>query len=146
MTLNDLKDEIAALGFDEGVALDKSLVIAANRALVTLYTERPVAKTVRIINNESTPLIHIPRITHKGGEDVAVRLLGRAYVFRVSGKGSFTVSDGLASKVYDFDTADGLFRGIVHAEDAKIVFTGNYLYSVFSLTCYAELTDRKSVV
>ena len=82
MTLNDLRDEIAELGFDQSVTTDKALAIAANRALVTIFTERPVAKTVRITVRSQSPTIHIPKILHKGGEDSAISLVGKAYVFR----------------------------------------------------------------
>ena len=97
MTLNDLKDEIAALGFDDSVRLDKTLQIAANRALVTLFTERPIAKTVRIILPCQAPLSYTEKIVHRGGEEVELTLRGRAYAFRVSGKGHFTVSEGLST-------------------------------------------------
>ena len=102
MTLNNLTDEVSALGFYESLTLDKSLVIAANRALVTIFTERPVAKTVRIVTTTQKPTVYIPKITHKGGEDISINLVGRAYAFRVSGKGRFTLNDGLVKSSRDF--------------------------------------------
>ena len=142
MTLNDLKDEVAALGFDDGLSLDRALTLAANRALITIFTERPIAKTVRIISNVPTPSYHTPKIVHSGSRDIEIAVRGRAYVFRVSGKGRFTLYDGALARSYDFDSKNALFRGIIRTEDAKIVFSGDWLYTVYSFTVYPELVGE----
>ena len=139
MTLNDLRDEVAALAFEDGITLDKSFIASANRALITLFTERPAAKCVRIITHEQKPILHIPHMTHAASKDITINLSGIAYAFRVSGKGSFRVEDGISVTLKDFDTESSLFRGKLRNSDAKITFGGNFLYNVYSLVCYSDL-------
>ena len=143
MTLNDLRDEIAALGFEDSVEINKSLTTAANRALITLFTERPVARTVRITKVCEAPLFHVPKINHSGAHDVTVGLLGRAFSFRVSGKGHFTVSDGIVTSTKEFDAPDARFCGKIRNAGASITFSGDYLYTVFDFACYSELTGER---
>lgn len=139
MTLNDLRGEIAALGFDNTVEIDTALTSTVNRALVTIFTERPVAKTIKVNLSSQNPLFYEEKITHTGGSDLTIELQGSAYVFRVSGKGHFTVKDGISTVSREFDTQDSLFRGKIRNSDATITFSGDFLYTVFALTCYADL-------
>ena len=139
MTLNDLRNEVAALAFEDSISLNKSFVASANRALITLFTERPVAKTVRIPTAEQKPLSYIPTLTHIGGEDITVKLIGRAYIFRVCGRGTFTLSDGISVKTKSFDSENALFRGTIRTGEASITFSGDFIYTVYALTCYGEL-------
>lgn len=142
MKLKDLKDEVAALAFDEGVSLDKNFIASANRALITIFTERPVAKTVRLFSAEQAPLVYTPTMTHRGGEDITLPLKGKAYAFRVCGCGSFTLSDGIVRTTKSFDTEDTLYRGFIRTEGAKISFTGNLCYKIYGFSCYGELISE----
>ena len=141
MKLKDLKDEVAALAFDEGVSLDKNFIVSANRALITIFTERPVAKTVRLFTSEQKPLVYTPIMTHRGGEDIVLPLKGKAYAFRVRGCGSYTVSDGIARATKSFDTEDTLCRGFIRNEGATISFTGDFTYNIYGFSCYGELVS-----
>lgn len=138
MTLNDLRDEVAALAFEDGILLNKSFIASANRALITLFTERPVAKTARLATKEQEPLHYVPLMTHTS-QNISVRVNGRAYVFRVSGKGSFTVTDGKTTVTKSFDGADTLFRGIVKSAGATITFGGEFAYNIYSFATYKHL-------
>ena len=48
MTLNELKNDVASLGFEEYVEDENCFIASANRALSLIYTDRPVSKTIRI--------------------------------------------------------------------------------------------------
>ena len=142
MKLKDLRDEVAALTFESGIDLDKNFIASANRALITIFTERPVAKTVRLFTSMPKPLIFTPTITHSGGTDITLPLRGKAYAFRVRGVGSFTLCDGIIKNVKQFDTPDTLFRGFIRSSDAKITFSGSLSYTVYGFTCYGELYSK----
>lgn len=139
MTLNNLKDEVAALAFEDGLTVDKRFIVSANRALMTIFTERPVAKTVRLYTKEQKPLFYQSSITHRGGECETLKLIGKAYVFRTSGKGRFTVKDGIAVVEKSFSGEGTVFRGFIRGSDATISFSGDYTYTVYGFACYGEL-------
>ncbi len=139
MTLENLKDEVAALAFEEGLTLSRAFIASANRALTTIFTERPVARTVKIYAADEPPTLHVSRIYHACGEAITQRLTGRAYSFRVCGKGSFTLTDGIVKSEKSFDTENGLFRGFLNTDSASISFEGEYAYRIFDLVCYGEI-------
>ncbi len=143
MTLNNLHDEVCALAFEDGITIDKSFIASANRALMTIFTERPVAKTVRLYTKEQKPLIYKDTIIHRGGIEQTLKLCGRSYIFRVSGKGRFTISDGIAKTERSFDGDGIVFRGFIRSADATLTLSGEYTYTVYGFTCYGELYSEK---
>ena len=52
MTLNELKTDTAALGFEKEIELDESFIGAVNRALGQIFTERRQRRTMRIFPRE----------------------------------------------------------------------------------------------
>lgn len=135
MTLNDIKAEVTALGFESEIENDTVFLTALRRALNIVYTERGVHKSVTIICNPVIPKELHEKIAHRGNDAQCFPINGIAYSFSVCGKGSFTVSDALGDIEYRFDTPLAYFRGFV-SENAKITFSGEFCYTVYNLSVF----------
>lgn len=135
MTYNQLKEDVAALGFEAAIENESQLLIAANRALRIIYTERPRECQIRLSCQElGEHLIH-RQMHHMGKEKISVSLTGEAYSFRVSGRGEYTVTDTTGSRSFEFDGESSLMKGYIKGE-ATLVFEGDYSYTVYDLCCY----------
>ena len=137
MTLTDIKNEIAALGFESEVPLDYSLKSAVQRALDTVYTERSVHGTLRLYQRCPRPKKFIEALTHKGGGEELVEGVGRTYQLCTSGKGSFTVSDGRGDITCSFDGERHIFSGELYGA-ATLRFLGEYGYTVTDIAFFDE--------
>lgn len=138
MTINELQEEVAALGFEDSIACDTPFITAANRALRTIYTERPVARRVRIPTSKVRPLSRVTSIRHEGGDVITLTLTGSCYAFRVQGQGKFTFENGIVVENTEFYTEDSLFRGFIRGGSATITFSGEEFFTVYNLVTYKE--------
>ena len=110
---------------------------------MTIFTERPVAKTVRIPISSHAPASLIPIIKHGGGDLIRIPLTEKYFSFRVSGVGNYTLDNGVWSESVSFNTDDSLFRGETKGEGASLTFFGDCYFTVYNLAEYKELTDAK---
>lgn len=147
MTLNDLEKEVAHLGFENQIE-DRSLLIsAANRALGILYRELPVLERQRLYKRADMPLAYVAKIEGEGGEKITLSLFGKAYSFRISGIGSYTVCDKNGrTKTENFDGENLLCRDF--SDGGEICFSSDYAYTVLDFACHKDtsgpdLTDIK---
>ncbi len=140
MTLNDLKEEICALGFEREIELDTALVFAVRRALNTVYTERGVYNKISIEHYPIMPTLVCKRLTHKPENTEIFDIKGRAYSFTVCGKGSFSIEENGNIEVHSFNSKKHLFRGFINGS-ARLSFSGDFVFEVLSI---AVLEDIKS--
>ena len=138
MTLQELKNEIAALGFESELEDGGAFTFAVKRAIATIYTERGIHKTLRLYQRNPKPDFHIPTICHDGGSMNTYSLTGGAYFFRVSGNGYFTVTDRNGVREYEFNSNNSTVRGHVIGE-GEISFCGNLCYTVYDFCHFTEL-------
>lgn len=137
MTLNDIKKEVAALGFESESAIDTSIEFAARRALATIYNEHGVLATGRIYQNSPMPRMHLPMVIHTPDKDDVISLTDCTYAFVISGVGAFEISDKDGARVEDFDTRESYVYGRVKGT-AEIRFMGEFRYTVYDLCTYDE--------
>ncbi len=138
MTLQDIKKEVAALGFEADVSIDNGFIFSLRRALWTAYSERGVHKTLRLYQRTQKPDFLAEKTIHNAGEELAFSFVGGAYYFRTAGCGSFTVSDKSGSRKTDFNSVGSTHRGFIYGE-GKISFSGNFCYTVYDLCHFKEL-------
>ncbi|MBR5139613.1 MAG: hypothetical protein IKV16_01035 [Clostridia bacterium] len=138
MTLNDLKDEICALGFEREISFDKSLLFAIRRALSTVYTERSILSSFIIEHHPPTPSLLFKRLTHtpKSTEKFVIR--GNGYSFTACGCGGYAVEENGVRREYAFTSSRYLLRGFIDGE-ATISFFGDCEFEIFNLAVF----DRK---
>ncbi|MBR5448386.1 MAG: hypothetical protein IKV43_00215 [Clostridia bacterium] len=146
MTYNELKAQVASLGFERTVADGDGLRRAVERGLHTLFTDLPQVRVTRIY-------ISAPRLTnvyktvrHNGRETEAFFLHGTAFSFRPHGDGAYTLYDGDAVTRVSFFATDGVVRGGISSGNGRIIFEGEKDYTVTSLATFggrygASLTD-----
>ena len=138
MTLNDIKKEVAHLGFESESAIDGSIEGATRRALSTIYTEHGARGTGRLYQSSPIPRRYIPAIAHTGKEEEVISLVWSSYAFVVSGVGAFQVSDSGGNVRYEeFDTYNGYVHGKVIGAGV-IRFKGDFRYTVYDLCIYSE--------
>lgn len=138
MTYNDLKTEVAALGFDEDIENDEALLRATRRALNFIFTERPIYKSLVIHQLSKAPVCTFDEIVHKGGAADSILLNGiRSYSFKTSGIGRYSVRDGAGEAEFDF-SGTAHHRGFVHG-DGEIRFLGDYAFCVYDVALFDEL-------
>ena len=141
MTLNDLKEEISALGFEKETELDKSLLFAIKRALNTVYAERGVYNKIKLEHYPIMPTLICKKLTHKVGDRESFDIKGRAYSFTVSGNGSYLIEENGQIKEHRFSSARYLCRGFINGE-ATLCFYGDFSFEVFSIAVFDSVSSE----
>lgn len=138
MTLQELKNEIAALGFESELEEGGAFSFAVKRAVASIYTERGIHKSLHIYQRNPKPDFHYPVVNHVGGSAERFSLADGAYFFRASGKGAFSVTDRNGIREYEFNSNNSTVRGYVFG-GGEIAFYGNLSYTVYDLCHFTEL-------
>ena len=145
MTYNDLCNEIISLGFETELESGERVLSAVNRALMTIFTERPLYKELTFFSRQITPMIEHEVIHHKGGEKVLISYSdeAKAYSFRTDGKGRYAVVlRSESGKTFDFSKSGELHRGFLEGAGA-IFLIGDYSYTAYNFAIFDELFGDK---
>ena len=138
MTLNDIKKEVAHLGFESESAIDGSIESAVRRALSTVYTEHGPVGMGRIYQSSPIPKIHVPVIVHNSHDDEVISIDSGSYAFVISGDGYFEVTDEDGARTEEFHTREGYVYGNVKG-CGTIRFCGEFRYTVYDLCIYEQV-------
>jgi hypothetical protein len=154
MTVSQLYNSVAQLGFEDSLENDRRFIYAANRALLQVNAIRP-ATNAYLINH--TPLenkadktgyetIEVTEETYYTAES------GKAYYFEVSGNGHLTIEymkDGAWTACeHDYDlNGNGFkaYRGMIKADGnsisgtVRLKFSGEYLFYIRNVAIYDRL-------
>ena len=142
MTLNELKAEVAALGFEREMELDNSLLSAVNRSLKQIFTERNAERIMRVFTYKPKTSLYVEEFAHSTALAENFRAVGRAFAFRSYGTGSVLVLDEYGERVFDFSGNGKITRAFVKGE-ATISFSGDFCYTVRDLSVLLETpSDR----
>ena len=140
MTLDELKNEVTLLGFDDTIDLEGSIIPAANRALRHLYSQRIFTKTVRLFARRANISYYRSEIHCPNGRNTTIPANGKAYSMRLCGSGQYTINDGQAVSVKYFES--GAESILVHGFltwGGSITFWGGYSFTVYDYTIYSEI-------
>lgn len=138
MTYNDLYKEIIALGFESEIDSEERVISSVNRALGTIFAQRPAYSTVTIYQRKLNPVLKIDLIEHRTGEIDTVNYDARCFSFVSFGAGSCKITEGESERVFSFSGENKLQRGFLHGE-GKMEFYGDFSFSVKSLVFFDEL-------
>lgn len=141
MKVEQLRESVAALGFESGIYDERLFILSSNRALELIFTEREVTREAVICADFPTPTEIFKSYIHKGGERDTFRISGVAYSFRATGSGAYTVRDKSGSFTHKLSGDGALYRGFISG-DAEIVFTGEFRYSVYSLASFDSIVSK----
>lgn len=139
MTLEELKNDVAALGFESGVRDDELFIASVNRALGLIYTDRPVSKT--IIVHFDSPRISYKKefIEHHSNETIAITVKGKGLSFRTRGEGECNIIEENGGGSYvSFSMHDQLTKRKINGK-TTLTFTGQYYYTVSNLVIFDDL-------
>ena len=138
MTLNELKNDVAMLGFENDVENRDCFIASVNRALNLLYVDRPVSKTMTI--SFASPKVSFirPFIEHRSGETISFPISGRSISFRTKGEGECIISDVSGSSIVFFTMDNQLTKRILKS-DGTVTFRGDFYYNVINLAVFDDV-------
>lgn len=142
MTLNDLKEEISALGFEREIELDKSLVFAIRRAMNTVYTERGVYNRLSLEHYPILPTLVCKKLIHKPKNVESFDINGRAYSFTACGNGSFSIEENGKVQTHLFNSPKHLFRGFI-SEKARLSFEGDFTFEILNISVFESVKNER---
>ena len=142
MTLNELKSDVARLGFESYVEDENVFIASANRALSLIYVDRPVSRTATL--SFRGPRINVKKefIEHCSGDVITIPFTGYSLSFRSSGKGSCIISDSSGSSSVPLSGDNQLTKHFVYGE-GSITFLGDYYFTVSNLVVFNDLTSDR---
>lgn len=133
MTYDQLKEDVAALGFESNVDSDAVLLICANRALNMIFADRPQEAELSLL--VSPPDIAMYReVLSADSSALTVSLCGGAFSFTAGNKGVCRVEDRSGSRSLKFDTGE-VIRQLFDEPATLILESGS---SAFNLVCYSR--------
>ena len=136
MTYNELKTEVAQLGFSRVIEDENALYTVATRALSALFLERGQKSVARI------PII-APKLTNvyktvsvPAGETVSLQLVGTAFSFKPLGNGAYTQKDGNERTRVNFSASDGAVKGIIKTGECELTISADEDLTVLGLASF----------
>ena len=142
MTLNELKNDVAKLGFESYIEDNGAFIASVNRALSLIYVDRPVSKSAVIsFRGPRTSLVR-EFIEHRSGEEINFNITGKAVSFRSTGNGRCIITDDGGRE----EIALGADRQSVKrllVGDATICFFGDYYFTISNLAVFDDLISDK---
>jgi hypothetical protein len=135
MTLQELKRDVLALGFEVGHTDNGILIPAINRSLRKIFNDLGIIKTVKLHAEPIIPLTIVDKARHFGRSTETYPLNGKAWSFEVSGVGCFTVKDGHEQRTKEFNTQREVFRGFLK-HGGSITFSGEHSFTAYGLATF----------
>ena len=142
MTLNELKNDVARLGFESYIEDEACFIASANRALSLIYVDRPVSKTA--ILSFSGPRASRVRefIEHRSGEEITLSFSGKSISFRSSGTGTCVITDNTGSNLIPLTSDGQRTRQFLHGS-GTVTFKGDYYFTISNLAVFDDLISSK---
>lgn len=144
MTFNELKNDVARLGFESYVEDEECFIASANRALSLIYTDRPVSKTAVISFRGPRAALVREFIEHRSGEEITIPFRGRSVSFHTSGVGNCVISDSSGSNLIPLSHDWQLTKQFLSGE-GTITFKGDYYFTVSNLAVFDDVTSERAI-
>ena len=142
MTLNELKNDVAKLGFESYIEDEDCFIASANRALSLIYVDRPVSKTALISFRGPRPTLVREHIEHRSGEVISISFKGKAISFRTSGNGTCVIKDDTGSSETVLSADGQLVKRLIFG-NGTVTFSGPYYFTVRNLAVYEDRIGDK---
>lgn len=161
MTIQELKDAVAKLGFEDVLEDDKQFYLTVNRCIFQVSRVRPAVSTLRIdhfpIKNQ---LNTVPSVVERysGEAKYFYGLKVKAYYFEADGNGTATIErfdedtqEWVTAKIITLSSSHKFkaYKGFVlNGEDfiegeVRIKFSGNYAYGIRNVAFFEILTSAE---
>ena len=136
MTYNELKAQVAGLGFERTVSDDDAFFRATERALAIINLDAPQTDIKRIYVRAPRMTRLYKNVCHTGGRTEEYELYGSAFSFRPSGEGEYTVIGGETEELQAFSRASGVVSGAPPSGRGIIRFSGAVDYEITTLASF----------
>ena len=145
MTLEQLKNEVTLLGFDDTVDTDAHILTSANRALRHIFNQRIITKTTRLFARRAAMSYYKSSLHCSNGKSTTLPANGKAYSMRLCGSGKYTITDGSVVTVKQFESGAEsiLVRGFL-TWGGTIEFWGGFSFTVYDYSIYSEIFSNLS--
>lgn len=137
MTLNELKNDVAMLGFESSIEDEECLIASANRALNLLYIDRPVSKTIPISFSSLKTTLVKDFLEHHCEEVITLPLSGRAISFVAHGDGECIIRDSSGSSLLLFNGNKSVIKKRLY-NPTSITFQGDFHYTISNLAVFSD--------
>ena len=141
MTLNELKNDVAKLGFESYIEDEECLIASANRALSLIYVDRPVSKSAVISIWGPRAILVRESIEHHSGEELTISFTGKAISFRTTGKGTCIIKDDTGASETVLSADSQLIRQFIRGK-ASVTFSGDFYFTVSNLAVFDDITSN----
>lgn len=138
MTLQQLLNEVYCLGFEDEGELNDSFIFSANRALRSIALEFAKENKSHIVIPEKKISYYLESYTHTPNKELRIELMGSAFSFKYSGKGSYKLIDGLGEREKEFSGKTGEIRSSIKF-NGTIIFFGDCAFNVSDFTVFSSL-------
>lgn len=142
MTLNDLKKEVIALGFEEEVGSHETFLHSAKRAISTLFSDYDFPMSAKLRIPSRAPVFYRDTITVSGEERISTSG-GKAYSFCAVGEGFFVIQDDEENFAVQIPEGEHIYKGFLRGEDTSIRFYGSYEFTVYNFAVFDTLYGKK---
>lgn len=143
MTLNELKNDVAHLGFESYVEDEDCFIASANRALSLIYVDRPVSKSVTVSLNGPKLKEKHDLIVHHSGETIVIPFSGKSLSFRSTGKGTCIITDQTGSNRVPLTMKDQLTKQFIYGE-GNITLSGDFYFTIKNLAIFDDLISNNT--
>lgn len=143
MTLSELKNDVAKLGFESYVEDEECFIASANRALSLIYADRPVSETAIISFRGPRATLVREFIEHDAGNVINIPFNGASISFRSTGTGSCIINDVTSSNLIPLSKEGQLTKQFLHGS-GTITFYGNYYFTVSNLAVFDSLISNNA--
>ena len=143
MTLNELKNDVARLGFENYVEDEDCFIASANRALSLIYVDRPVSKTTTI--SLRGPKINVKHefIEHHSGDVITIPFTGKTLSFRSTGKGACIIKDSTGSSTVPLSMTNQLTKQFLYG-DGHITFSGDFYFTITNFAVFEDIISNNA--
>lgn len=140
MTLKEMLEEVEIFGSGD-VIDDRDLIISlANRALREIHCLLPLTKSLTINLRGQSPTVYYGEIKSPKAGKIILPLSGKAYSFRLCGKGYYSIEEGGSAAVTQFDTGNDtvLLRGFI-AKGGAISFWSGFSFVIYDYCLFDDI-------
>ncbi len=141
MTLNELKENVAMLGFEREIDDMTLFISSVNTALSMIFTDRPVLKTAYISTYVPPLTFYREKISHTANETMSFHVKGKALSFRSTGRGEVIINDSSGDCLFLL-TRDGQKVSSFIMREADILLRGDDDFTLFDFSVF-KYTDSE---
>ncbi len=145
MTYEELSKQVSHLGSVQLDTTSLPLLSSTNLALMELYSDRIIPKTVRMIARGVTPIVYHKQINCVNGNPFQIDITGNCYSYRIRGSCQLLTMTSGNSTLTNISTGNEAktFKAIA-APGTTLRFFGTYTFTIYDFSVYEEMFSAEA--